>query len=214
MAQPDLPSIKNKLHDLRPELTSFLQALVRTPSLPAHEASAQHLLADELRHLGLTVEIMPTNRKKIEHHPAFCDDGFSFENRFNVVARWNRTNGPVTGRSLILNGHIDVVPPGDQQLWKHGPWSGLVQNGKLYGRGACDMKGGIVAALFALKALEQLGYLPAADIIFESVVGEESGGVGTLTAIVNGVTADAAIIGEPTALKICPVQSGALTFRL
>ena len=119
-----------------------------------------------------------------------------------------------TSRSLILNGHIDVVPTGSESSLVDSPWSGAIRDGQLYGRGSCDMKAGVTANIFALQTLQAIGFRPAADVLVESVIGEESGGVGTLTTIVKGFKADAAIITEPTRLHLCPVQSGALTFRV
>ncbi len=208
-------SVDNEIEDavegLREELTCFLQALVRTPSMSGAEQAAQQLLAEKYRSLGLATEIISSERSELERHPAFCDDGFPFVDRLNVVARWPGTGN---GRSLILNGHIDVVPPGDVDKWSLDPWSGELRDGCIYGRGACDMKGGLAAAAFAVQALRAMGVAPAADLLLQSVIGEESGGVGSLTTIVRGYRADACIIMEPSALDICTVQSGALTFRL
>jgi acetylornithine deacetylase len=134
-----------------------------------------------------------------------------------VLGRWRGSRKlPKSGtpRSLILNGHIDVVPTGSETLWSESPWSGAIREGQLYGRGSCDMKAGVTASIFALETLQSMGFRPAADVLLESVIGEESGGVGTLTTIVKGFKADAAIITEPTRLRLCPVQSGALTFRV
>jgi acetylornithine deacetylase len=215
--------ISSKLDDLRQDLTAFLQELVRIPSLPGHEQPAQLLIADKLRSLNLEIELVPSLREDLEQHPAFCDDGVPFQDRLNVVGRWagrkysewkGATQGGASSRSLILNGHVDVVPPGNEALWTESPWSGSVRNGKLFGRGSCDMKAGVTAAVFALQALVELGYQPAADVLIETVIGEESGGVGTLTSLVKGFHAEGAILMEPTQLRICPVQSGALSFRL
>jgi acetylornithine deacetylase len=196
---------------LRDELTTFLQTLVRTPSMPGAEQETQRLLADKYRSLGLATEIVASERSELERHPAFCDDGIPFVDRLNVVARWNGTAG---GRSLILNGHVDVVPPGDAAKWSRDPWSGELRDGCVHGRGACDMKAGLTAAVFAVQALRSMGVAPAGDLTLQSVIGEESGGIGSLTTIVRGCRADACIIMEPTSLDICTVQSGALTFRL
>jgi len=204
-------SIGRAVDSLAADAIDFLGALVRTPSLPGEEQHAQRLLAAELQSLPLDVTIVPSLRSDLEDHPAFCDDGVAFENRLNVVAKWG---GSGQGRSLILNGHCDVVPTGEATLWSESPWSGAIRNGKLFGRGSCDMKGGLVAGLLAIRALHTLGFRPAGNLLFESVIGEESGGVGTLTTLVKGYRADGVIILEPTQLALCPVQSGALTFRL
>ncbi len=208
-----LPQIMLAAQAARADLTSFLQTLVQSPSLPDHEQAVQELVANKLRRLGLDVEIVPSRFEELRHHPAFGDDGFSPESRINVVGRWRGTQSGA-GRSLILNGHVDVVPPGDPSRWSDSPWSGVIRDGNLYGRGACDMKAGLCAGIFAVDVLQRLGFRPARDVLIESVIGEETGGVGTLTTIIKGFSADAAILLEPTHLEISPVQSGALTFRL
>ena len=209
----DLQLISDTVDALAPNLVQFIQSLVQMPSLPGQEHAVQGLIAEELRRLGLEVDIVPSRFEELRHHPAFNDDGFDPDTRVNVVGRWRGT-GQTGSRSLILNGHVDVVAPGDPALWSAAPWSGEVRDGKLYGRGACDMKAGVATGLFALATLRRLGFQPAGDILMESVIGEESGGVGTLTTIVKGYTGDACLVLEPTGLDLCPLQSGALTFRL
>lgn len=213
----NIQKISAQVDSLRAEVTAFLTRLVQFPSLPGKEQTAQHFYAEKLATLGCTPEILSSERAELESHPAFCDDLVPFEQRLNVVGRWrsaSRTATKSKPRSLILNGHMDVVPTGHESLWSASPWSGQVKDGKLYGRGSCDMKAGLTANVFAVQALQALGFRPAADVLLESVIGEESGGVGTLTTIVKGFKADAAIITEPTCLRACPVQSGALTFRI
>lgn len=207
------PEIEQAVQSARGELVSFLQKMVQTPSLPDHEHAVQELVADKLRSLGMEVDIVPTLFAEMRHHPAFGDDGFSADQRINVVGRW-RGSGAGPGKSLLLNGHVDVVPPGDSSLWMASPWSGEIRADHLYGRGSCDMKAGLCAGIFAVDVLRRLGYQPAADILIESVIGEETGGVGTLATILKGYRADGAVLLEPTDLEISPVQSGALTFRL
>ena len=201
------------------ELFQFIQQLVQTPSLPGEEQAVQLCIADKLREMDLTVDILESKKADLQNHPAFCDDGISFNERLNVIGRWHGRLPPSSGKSsskaaLILNGHVDVVSPGNEALWDHSPWGGIIKNGKLYGRGSCDMKSGLACGIFAIKLLKKLGFQPQRDVLIESVIGEESGGVGTLTTLVNGYLADAAIIMEPTRLILCPVQAGALTFRL
>jgi acetylornithine deacetylase len=197
----------------RSDLIAFLQKMVQAASLPDHEHEVQNLVAQKLQTMGLEVDIVPSHFDELRNHPAFGDDGFSPTERINVVGRWRGT-GLGDGHSLILNGHVDVVPAGDLSLWTDSPWSGAVRDGRLYGRGSCDMKAGLCVGIFAVHILQQLGHRPVRDVLIESVIGEESGGIGTLTTIVKGYTADAVILLEPTRLEISPVQSGALTFRL
>lgn len=207
----DVAGIEAAVDALIPDLIAFTQALIRIPSLPGGEQTAQRAIAARYESLALTTEIVPTLREDVEHHPAFCDDAIPFVDRLNVVARWP---GRGQGRSLILNGHMDVVPPGDLAKWRQDPWGAHIDGDRLYGRGSCDMKAGLAAAVFAVQALQSLGVRPGGDVLLQSVIGEESGGVGTLTTIVRGYRADACVIMEPMDLRICPVHSGALTFRL
>jgi acetylornithine deacetylase len=209
----DATLISNAVEAARENLIDFLQKMVQASSLPNFEHDVQNLIIGKLISMGLEVEVVPSHFDDLRHHPAFGDDGFSPTDRINVVGRWRGTNSG-DGHSLILNGHVDVVPVGDLALWDDSPWSGAIRDGRLYGRGSCDMKAGLCAGIFAVDVLQQLGYRPARDVLIESVIGEESGGIGTLTTIIKGYTADAVILLEPTRLEICPVQSGALTFRL
>lgn len=211
-------AIAAQVEQLAPALGKFLQQMVQTPSMPNEETAVQELVAAKLRTLGLVVDVVPTCFDELTGHPAFGDDGFAPDGRLNVIGRWLPTvpspdANPGQG-SLLLNGHVDVVAPGDERLWSVPPWSGIIRDGKLYGRGSCDMKAGVTAAIFAITALKELGYQPAHEVMIQSVIGEESGGVGALTTIVKGYRADAAIILEPTRMELCPVQAGALTFRL
>jgi acetylornithine deacetylase/succinyl-diaminopimelate desuccinylase family protein len=132
--------------------------------------------------------------------------------RHNLVGVLRGTGG---GRSLILNGHVDVVPPGADSGWAHGgPWSGAIEDGKVWGRGACDMKGGDAAAIIGLEAVLAAGYRPRGDVIVEMVVGEEmmNTEAGTGATLKRGYRADAAIVVEPSGppcrLGIIPASPG------
>lgn len=203
--------IRRAVEARRNELVAFAQSLVQSPSLPGEEGPVQELVATQLRAVGLETRILPVRFDLLRDHPAFGDDGFSPDGRVDVIGRWAGTGG---GAALILNGHVDVVAPGDPALWSDPPWSGIERDGWLHGRGSCDMKSGLAAGIFALVVLQDLAWRPRGDITVESVTGEESGGCGTLAAIVDGIRADGAVLLEPTGLALCPVQSGALTFRL
>jgi acetylornithine deacetylase len=118
------------------------------------------------------------------------------------------------GQSLILNGHVDVVPAGDEANWRTPPWQATVADGRVYGRGACDMKGGLACALYAAKAICDAGLRLRGRLLIESVIGEEDGGLGTLAAVLRGYRADGAVVVEPTEMVVAPAQAGALSFRV
>ena len=201
--------VKDAVQSLRDELYELALALVRTPSVTGDEDAAQDVLASRLTDWGLDVDLWAID-SNIAAHRAFCDDGLPVE-RKNLVARW----GPDDKQSaLILNGHIDVVPPGERDQWDADPFDARIHQDMLHGRGSCDMKGGLAASCIAVRAAMKLGMDPTRSILIQSVVGEETGGLGTLAAIERGYRADAAVIAEPTSLEMCPVQAGALSFRL
>lgn len=118
------------------------------------------------------------------------------------------------GKSLILNGHVDVVPLGPSELWADEPYSGRIDGDKLYGRGAGDMRAGVGVYFKALDALTRIGLQPASKVILHSVVEEESTGNGTLMAHIKGYTADAALIPEPVAEELVRANVGVLWFQI
>ncbi len=203
--------IDSTVNDMRQEIILFIQKLVQSPSLANDENDVQEIIINKLESLQLISEIIPVNFDSIKDHPAFSDDGFSPDSRINVIGNWNEG---MKGKSLILNGHVDVVPTGSITLWDDSPWSGKIKDDRIYGRGSCDMKAGLASGILAVQVLKTIGFEPNGNVMIQSVVGEESGGCGTLTNIVKGYKGDAAVILEPTSLKLCPIQSGALTFRL
>jgi len=203
--------VREAVHSLRDDLYDLASDLVKRKSVTGDEDEAQRALADRLRSFGLEVDLWRID-PGIRLHPAYCDDGNRLD-RLNLVARWVE-NGSADPAALLLNGHIDVVPEGERERWISDPYSGEIRSGTLYGRGSCDMKGGLAAAAIAIRAAMKLGIEPRRPILLESVVGEETGGLGTLAAIARGYRADAAVITEPTSLELCPVQAGALSFRL
>ena len=197
--------------DSQEKIISFIQTLVQSPSLANDEADVQSIVLNKLESLDLKTEIVPVHFDELMDHPAFNDDGYSPDSRYNVLGHWEN---PGNGKSLILNGHVDVVPTGDEKLWSDSPWSGKVEHGKLYGRGSCDMKAGLASGIFAIQILQEIEFIPTGNVMVQSVIGEESGSCGTLANVVKGYSADGAVILEPTSLSICPIHSGALNFRL
>ncbi|WP_019119891.1 peptidase [Brevibacillus massiliensis] len=203
--------IKERIKKEQAEATALLQEWVREASVQGAERSIQEKIASYLADMGLEVDLWIMEGEELTRHPYFVSPRSTFEESPNVVGVWRGSGG---GRSMILNGHVDVVPAGDRTQWDHDPFSGEIIDGKLYGRGATDMKGGSLAALLAIKVLQGLGVRLKGDVIFQSVVEEESGGAGTLAAILRGYKADAAIVPEPSNMKIFPKQQGSMWFRL
>jgi len=196
---------------LQSEIVAALQELVRIPSQTGCEGPAQDAVARLMRAHDLDVDVWEPNVAELEPHAESVTLGHDFAGRPNVVGARPGVGG---GRSLILNGHIDTVEVGDPAAWSHDPLGGDVSHGRLYGRGACDMKGGIIANLFALRALRLAGFHPAADVFVLSTISEEDGGAGALAAVLRGYVADGALVSEPTNLAIVTAQGGALMFRL
>jgi acetylornithine deacetylase len=177
------------------EAVAFLQALVKEPSLLGQEQSAQALMKARFQALGLDVRELAIDEAALKGHPGYSPSLVSYDGRVNVIGvHQPRT---VRGRSLILNGHIDVVPVGAERLWTRPPFEPHVDGDKLYGRGSNDMKAGIVAYTMAMQALRRLGWQPAAPVVLQSVIEEECTGNGALACLLAGYTADAALIPEP-----------------
>ncbi len=201
-------------------LSDLLAELVRLPSVsgtPA-EDDVQAWLADRFAAAGLAVEHWPLDLPALTADPDFPGWEVARERAHGLLGRLPGAHPGGTAASgapsMLLLGHADVVPPGDPALWTTDPFSGEVRDGELYGRGSCDMKGGLVAALVAASAIVRSGVPLAGDLLLASVVGEEDGGLGTFGLLRHGVTADACVITEPTDLDVIPANGGALTFRL
>jgi acetylornithine deacetylase len=177
------------------EQTDFLTKLVSFPSLRGEEAPAQKFMAEAYRDSGLEVDIWKINISDLESISGYSPQHTTFENALGVVG--THTPSSTKGKSLILNGHIDVVPSGPLDMWTTPPFEPRIEDGWMYGRGAGDMKAGLVANLFALKAISRAGFQLAAPVYLQSVIEEESTGNGALATIQRGYAADAVLITEP-----------------
>ena len=191
---------------------SFTQELVKHPSLRTQEGSAQDLLYEAMAQRGLRMDRWELDPEDLAEHEGFGPVTVSYQNVTNVVGTY--TPATESGRSLILNGHVDVVPEGPAEAWSRSPWDAPILDGWMYGRGAGDMKAGLAANLFAFDAIRAAGYQPAGRIHVQSVVEEECTGNGSLAALLRGYRADAVIIPEPEEDMLVRANVGVLWFKV
>ncbi|MFN7937870.1 MAG: M20/M25/M40 family metallo-hydrolase [Bryobacteraceae bacterium] len=196
-------------------VTEILQQLVRIPSENIPPGGCEQQVQQHIAHFLEALDLHPTlysleEVEGLKQHPLYWPHRH-YMGRPNLVTKIKGTGG---GRSLILSGHIDTVPRGSLP-WHKDPFGAEIDDNRMYGRGACDMKSGIAIALSVLERLAHDGTRLKGDLIFESIVDEEFGGVnGTLAGRVRGDIADAAIITEPSSLRICPAQRGGRLLHL
>jgi Acetylornithine deacetylase/Succinyl-diaminopimelate desuccinylase and related deacylases len=196
------------LAPFRDRVIELLQSLVSTNSVATPpnglETNAQRVLQEFLRRHDVDAEIYEVAFLEKAEHPYIRRDR-QYSGRHNLIARVEGTGG---GRSLMLSGHIDTVPVGNDG-WTDNPWSGVLRDGRVYGRGSYDMKGGLVAAFATIVALCKSGLRLRGNLLCESVIDEEwGGGGGTLAGRLRGDIADACIISEPTDLAIFRASRG------
>jgi acetylornithine deacetylase len=191
---------------------AFTQELVRHPSLRTQERSAQDLMHKAMAERGLEMDRWELDPQELSGHEGFGPVTVSYEKVTNVVG----THNPVLerGRSLILNGHIDVVPEGLAEAWSRSPWDAPIIDGWMHGRGAGDMKAGLAANIFAFDAVRAAGFEPTGRIHIQSVVEEECTGNGSLAALMRGYRADAVVIPEPEEDMLVRANVGVLWFKV
>ena len=189
----------------------LLQDFVRVPCVTGAEAPAAAVAERAFLDRELQVDTWSATREEMAPYLDHVGQQAAYEDRPNVVGARRGSGG---GRSILLNAHLDTVAPGDPAAWKHDPLSSAVEGDVLYGRGSCDMKGGLVTYLAALDALSELGITLKGDVTVAATVGEEDGGLGALSTVLRGYRADAALIAEPTRLALVSAQGGSLVFRL
>lgn len=189
-----------------------LRELVAVPSVggSAAEAEAQHLVAGWLAGLGADTDVWAIDLVEAATAPDAPGQEVAREEAWGVVGTLGGAGEP----GLVLCGHSDVVPPGDPELWPGDPFAPRLVDGVLHGRGTCDMKGGLVAALAAARAVATSGVALARPLAVHSVVGEEDGGLGAWATLQRGHRGAACVVPEPTAGSVMTANAGALTFRL
>jgi acetylornithine deacetylase len=204
-------SIRSAVQARREDAVSLLQELVHTRSVTGEESAVGKVVERAFSERGLEVDTWDATSEEMEPYRDHVGEQDSYENRPNVAGVRRGKGG---GHSILLNAHTDTVDPGDPAAWRGDPLSGALEGDLLYGRGSCDMKGGLITHLVALDALSDLGIGLRGDVIVAATVGEENGGLGALSTILRGYRTDAALITEPTRLALVPAQGGSLVFRL
>ena len=203
--------LRDKIQKNEQHYIEFLQKLIQfDTSVIRHgedgqEEKAQIYLAEYLRNMGCEVQLFEPDNDVMKKYPSY-NAGHSYQGRPVLVATYK---GGGNGKSIILNGHIDTMPSGDLEKWHTNPWKMEIKNGKMYGLGTDDMKGGLASEILGLELALSMGFQPAGDIIIESVVDEEGGGNGSLAAVAAGYKADAAIIAEGSMLNCYVANRGA-----
>lgn len=213
--KPDTPEIAAAVDALEPYMVDTLSAFVRAESPSGREEPAAQFMEEALRGLGLEPERIVLDNSLLKDSPLFACPCMPDNGRYNLLARHVPEQGG--GRSVLFNGHLDVVPTGPQRMWSRPPYEPYIEDGWLFGRGSGDMKGGIVSALAAYKALNDLGLEPAGIVGFNAVLNEEDGGNGSLStihALKNALAKarltdfDATIIPEPFAETLMTAEVG------
>ncbi|HEY2533160.1 MAG TPA: ArgE/DapE family deacylase [Xanthobacteraceae bacterium] len=195
----------------RDKSLKFLQQMVSIPSVTGDEGKIQKFLADYLGKMGLNVDMWVSDWEQLKKHPGYIPVDRGYDGRPNIVATWKGTGG---GRSLLFNGHTDVIPVGNGEGWSDDPWSASIKDGKLYGRGSCDMKSGVASHIMAIENLMAAGLKPKGDVYLDIVIDEEVSGHGTLDTVIRGYSADAGISGETSGLAVQPACIGRIWFEI
>lgn len=194
-------------------LARELLDLLAVPSITgtAEESALQHRLAERLRQLDLDVDLWSMDLAALRADPRFPGGEAPRSEAWGLVAT---TPGGGDGPTLILQGHVDVVPPGDLAKWMGDPFVPRVVGDDIHGRGACDMKAGLVAILAAVAAIRSTGVRLRGRLAVHCVQSEEDGGLGAFGTLHRGHTGDACLIAEPTSGTMVTANAGALTFRI
>jgi acetylornithine deacetylase len=195
-----------------PALRRSLLDLLAVPSITGSAAESEllHSLAGQLERLDLEVDLWQPELAELRADPEFPGTEAARDEIWGLVASTEQHDGP----TVILQGHVDVVPPGDPSAWPGDPFTPRIEGDLLHARGACDMKAGVAANLAALAAIRASGVELTGRIALHLVASEEDGGLGAFATLRRGHRGDACLIPEPTALAMITANCGALTFEL
>lgn len=210
----DLTGIRSRLHTWilgqERDAADLLMSFVGVSCVTGDEGAVQGVIERAMKDRGWEVDCWEATREETEPYLTHVGEQATYENRPNLVAK---VPGTGRGRPLMLQGHVDTVEVGDPALWTHAPYGERVGD-RIYGRGSCDMKGGLVSMMIARQALEEIGVKIHGDVLLATTVGEEDGGLGALSTILRGYKTDGVIITEPSRRALVIAQGGSLVFRI
>jgi acetylornithine deacetylase len=197
---------------LQDDILELSMALVAQPSTIEHQAGAVAVMEARLKELGYPPTRVPVDTERLSGHPGFAPCPWSYAGIDNLVAV--RPADGEGGRSALFNGHLDVVSAEPANAWSHDPYRPVIKDGWLYGRGSGDMKSGVAAMTYAVKAIDAAGFGLNAPVTIETVVDEECCGNGALSCLLAGYDADAVLIPEPFGPTLYTAQVGVLWFKI
>ncbi|KAF2011834.1 acetylornithine deacetylase [Aaosphaeria arxii CBS 175.79] len=209
-----IAAITKSVSDGFDEQIAYTQKLVQFGGQRGHEDAVQEFIFEQFANRGYSPVKLNIDEEKLSEHVGAGKFDEHHSRIPVVVGECLPKSEKPLGKSLILNGHIDIVPVGPLDMWTRDPYSGHIEGDRLYGRGSGDMRAGAAANLWALDALRRIGLRPGSKVILQSVVEEESTGNGTLMAHLQGYQADAALIPEPEDEKLVRANVGVLWFKI
>lgn len=205
-------AVSSYIEKNREEVVDFLRKLVSFPSVTGNERDIQDFISNWLNDsLRVKVDVWEPNLEELRKHPGFVPVDKDYKDRPNVVGVY-KGDGP--GRSLLFNGHVDVIPAGASDAWNTDPWIATIRDGKLHGRGASDMKAGLAGYSMAMNAIIKSGVKLKGDVILEYTVDEELSGNGTLACVTRGYKTDAGISGETSSMSVQPASIGRIWYEI
>ena len=197
------------LENNRQTQIELLQKLIGFPTTKGNEEGAQKFMAAKMKELGAEIDLFEPDIEQLRKGPYFRSDRKDFKGSPVLSATLKGAGG---GKSIILSGHMDVVPA-DPADWSMDPFAGILKNDRIYGRGAADMKGGISCNYIAIKSILDAGIRLKGDVIFQTTIDEEVGNTGSM-ALCQKYSADAAIEAEPTSLEMNIATNGSQMFKI
>lgn len=201
---------------LTDQILDFSCRMVAEPSTLGNEKGVLKVVEEEFWKLSLAPQRIAIDSESAVNHPGYAVTPWEAEGRYNLVAtrQPELPDTKVVGRSALFNGHLDVVSPEPLTLWERDPFSPLVRDGWLYGRGAGDMKSGVAAMTYAVHAINVAGFSLCGPVTLETVIEEECSGNGAIACLAAGYDADAVLIPEPFGPTILTAQLGVLWFKV